>query len=277
MAQNKNRAKGSAPGPYLGYALQPVRALFHLLNCPHDAFVGVEQADDVSIHQSDGKLLVEQCKSALKQSPITDWSGELWKTFDNWGANAISGIYDPETTQFRLYVTPVKKRARIANRLSEAKSDTDIDSALRAIAKALEDRPTPPACGDVLQEVLGMNDKTLRAIVRNFELVNVDSDPLSPIYNHLDATVRKAIIKEACKWGLGKIANEIAEKIRSDEDILISASAFRHDLRAFLLKYDAAGVLQSLVDAPSDQVVTDLVSKAPNSFNNWKSSTQCRR
>ena len=42
--------KHNAPGQYLGFALQPVRAFYHLLTAPQGAKVALELQDDVSIH-----------------------------------------------------------------------------------------------------------------------------------------------------------------------------------------------------------------------------------
>lgn len=262
MTNKKNKTKGSAAGQYLGYALQPVRAFFHLLRCESDALVGIEHADDVSVQQNDGTLLVEQCKSALKQNPISNWSEDLWKTFANWIENSGNGFYDPATTRFRLYVTPVRI-AKFAQRLSDARSEIDIESVLKAVRECRDNLPKPPVCDKYLRKVLGADEHQLKAIIRNFELVNVDADPLLPIYNHLDSSVSQVIIKEASKWGIGKVERTIGQKIRNNEVPVLSAGEFRHDLRAFIQKYDGAGVLHSLFDAPSDQAVSELVSRAP--------------
>ena len=65
------KPKGSAAGQYLGYALQPVRLLYHLLTCPSAAHVGLEYVDDVSVHLGDKVLHAEQCKSALSGNPTS--------------------------------------------------------------------------------------------------------------------------------------------------------------------------------------------------------------
>ncbi len=78
--------KHSAPGQYLGFALQPVRRFYYLLIAPKGAKVGLELQDDVSVHYANGKVCLEQTKSALKQNPISDWDEDLWKAFDNGGS-----------------------------------------------------------------------------------------------------------------------------------------------------------------------------------------------
>jgi len=46
--------KHSAPGQYLGFALQPVRMCFYLLSSQNGATVSLEHLDDVAVHFPDG-------------------------------------------------------------------------------------------------------------------------------------------------------------------------------------------------------------------------------
>lgn len=256
------KAKGAAPGQYLGYALQPVRLFYHLLKCSPDSFVGLEYADDISIHHEGTALLVEQCKSALKQNPVGDWSIDLWKTLSTWASNSASGILDPENTKFHLYVTPLKN-SKLAQLLSDAKSDSEIDKILDGVKRKHSKLSKVPKCEQHLQSFFAADPTIVRAIVRNFVLVNEDHDPLDPIYDHLDSTVNPEILEQACIWGIGHAKQLVDACIRSGEDPLISARTFRVALRAFIAKYDVARVLLSLSDAPSGDVVSEVVSKSP--------------
>ena len=262
MNDKKKAAKGSAPGQYLGYGLQPVRLFYHLLKCEPDSLVGLEYADDVSVHRTNGTVLVEQCKSALSSNPITNWSQELWKTFANWIENANDGFFDPKTTQFRLYVTP-QRIAKFAQRLSDAKSDTDIELILKAVGDGRKKLNKVPACDTFLGKVLATDEQTLLSIIRNFELINEDADPLAPIFDYLDPTVSTLVMKEACRWGIGHAKELVERRIRQGEEPTISAMDFRREFKAFINKYDAAGVLHSLVETPTDEMVDEIVSKAP--------------
>ena len=103
--------KHAAPGPYLGFALQPVRLCYHLLTCPKGAQVSLEYLDDVVIHRPDGTLTFEQTKSALKQNPLSDWAVDLWKAVANWLDSVSKGEITPEEFEFRLYVTPRRNGA----------------------------------------------------------------------------------------------------------------------------------------------------------------------
>src|SRR5438046_1147217 len=80
MAVNTKSAAHSAAGQYLGFALQPVRLCHYLLTTIEGTEVSLEHADDVAVHYPDGTTLLEQCKSALSQNPVSDWARDLWKT-----------------------------------------------------------------------------------------------------------------------------------------------------------------------------------------------------
>ncbi len=145
--------KHSAPGQYLGFALQPVRAFFHLLTAPNGAKVALELQDDVSVHRHDGSVCLEQTKSALKQNPISDWDEDLWKAFDNWRVMLDAGQCDAASTTFRLYVTPAKSGA-FAEALAAAKTDQEVDAALAVIKTKLGKKKTPPAVAPKVQALL---------------------------------------------------------------------------------------------------------------------------
>lgn len=254
--------KGSATGQYLGYALQPVRLFYHLLSCPTDADVGLEYADDVSVHHSDASTLVEQCKSALKSNPITDWAEDLWKTFHLWIDNANAGAYDPAKTRFQLYVTPVKS-GNFAQQLSDLSSEDEIKALLEEIAKRRKKISSTSKSAGHLDAVFAADQKLVIQIIQNFKLITEDQDPLSPIYAHLDATVSKETLEKACSYGIGNAMDRIEKAVKSGSLSLISAQEFRTTFRAFINKYDATNVLHSLANQPDDAVVQDTLSSAP--------------
>lgn len=255
-------AKGSAAGQYLGYALQPIRLFYHLLSCPSDAQVGLEYADDVSVHRSDGSAVVEQCKSALKSNPISDWAEDLWKTFHLWIENSETGAYNPATTRFQLYVTPVKA-GKFAQQLSDLNSEDEIKALLEEIAKRRKKVSSSSKSAEHLDAVFAADQKLVVQIVQNFKLITEDQDPLSPIYEHLDATVSKETLEKACSYGIGNSMDRIEKAVKNGSAPLISAQEFRKTFRAFVNKYDATNVLHSLADQPDDAVVQETLSRAP--------------
>lgn len=72
----------------LGYLFQPDRALLYLSQLSNRSFsVSVELIDDVSIHKSDGSvILTEQDKYSISQtsSTFSDSSKDLWRTLQIW-------------------------------------------------------------------------------------------------------------------------------------------------------------------------------------------------
>lgn len=105
--------RATAAGQYLGYSLQQLRLCHHLLKAPDGDTVSLEYVDDVGVHRADGTLLLEQSKSALTGNPAADRAEDLWKSFANWADLCVEEKVDPNTTDFRLYVTPVKTGALV--------------------------------------------------------------------------------------------------------------------------------------------------------------------
>ncbi len=100
--------KSSAAGQYLGYSLQQTRLCHHLFKALDGERVSLEFLDDVALHRANGTILLEQAKSALSGNPITDRADDLWKTLANWADICSEGKVNVKTTDFRLYVTPIK-------------------------------------------------------------------------------------------------------------------------------------------------------------------------
>ena len=192
----------SAPGQYLGYALQPVRLCFHLLNAPAGALVSIEHLDDVAVHLANGELILEQTKSALKQNPISDWAADLWKTLANWLSFISAGEIDPAATSFRLYVTPTKSGA-FATALSDAKSDDDVAKLLADLQKRLNKKKSPPACSQDVQTFLDADPAHRSALVKNLSVVSLDLDPVDPIRAIFKPTVSPLVLDLICERAIG--------------------------------------------------------------------------
>ena len=256
------KAKGSAAGQYLGYALQPVRLFFHLLTCPSDAYVGLEHVDDVSVHVGDKVVLAEQCKSALTGNPTSNWSIDFWKTISNWIDNSNAGLLSPESTIFQMYVVPQKSHG-FSGKLSDLRTDNEIDAAVADIAKKRSKLASAPECEPFLLKVLGTDPSLRRHLIRNFFLVNSDSDPIAPIFAHLDATVRREMQEAAVRYGIGDALKLVDEAMRSGSPPVISASAFRKGFHAFISAHDSERFLHSLADAPTDEVIKSTITESP--------------
>jgi hypothetical protein len=174
MSALAKAAKHSAPGPYLGFALQPVRLCYHLLTCAKGAKVSLEYLDDVAIHEVDGTICLEQIKSALKTNPLSDWAVDFWKALANWAASLDEGLVQAGKSRFRIYVTP-PRRGTFAQALSDATTAQEVGAILARIAKKAAAKK-PGACVDHLKTVLELSPAKQAAI-----LVNMRVEPAMPI------------------------------------------------------------------------------------------------
>ncbi len=255
-------AKHSAPGQYLGFALQPVRVFYHLLTSPKGAKVSLEFKDDVAIHHANGGLLLEQTKSALKQNPISDWAEDLWKAFENWRAMLVAEEIDPGATLYRLFVTPQKKGA-FAEALSAVVGDDAAVAALDLVRAKLAKLKAVPGCAAHLQPFLDAPLEQQIAIVSRFELESNGTDPLDAIRAILRPAIAENEIDILIKSGIGQAKQALDRLIQRGEPAILDADAFRGEFHAFVRRNNMPGLLNSLGDAPDDDLVADIASTRP--------------
>ena len=254
--------KHSAPGQYLGFALQPVRAFFHLLTAPKGSKVALELQDDVSIHYADNSVRLEQTKSALKQNPISDWAEDLWKAFDNWLVMLEVGQCQPGSTHFRIYVTPAKE-GNFAEALAAAKTAEEVDAALATIKAKLGKKKAPPACTAKVQALLDAPADRQHALIGNFELEANASDPLESIREILRPTIAESHIDIIVRSGIGQAKQAMDRLIQRGETPILAADAFRRDFHAFVRQNNLPGLLASIGESPSDTVIVGMAAARP--------------
>lgn len=255
-------AKHSAPGQYLGFALQPVRVFYHLLTSPKGAKVSLEFKDDVAVHYSDGKLLLEQTKSALRQNPVSDWAGDLWKAFENWRAMIVGKEVDAGSTSYRLYVTPQKK-GDFVQALSAAGDVAAAEFALKVIRTKLAKLKTVPGCTEHLQPFLDAPVEQQMAIVTRFELESEWADPLDAIRAVLLPVISENQIDVLIKSGIGQAKQALDRLIQRGERPIMDADGFRRDFHAFVRQNNMPGLLTSFGGAPSEDLVAGIASTKP--------------
>ncbi|RXS97583.1 ABC-three component system protein [Silvibacterium dinghuense] len=256
------RPKHTAPGQYLGFAIQPVRLCYHLLTCPAKAKVSLEYLDDVAIHYVDGSALLEQAKSALSQNPLSDWAVDFWKCLDNWLSSVSSSSAFSVSTQYRLYVTPVKTGARAAA-LSDAMTGIQIESITSEIKSTLKKLRKLPTCASHLQTFLGATPEARFAVISRFKVVSCDNDPVDPIRALLTPTVATNLVDPLCQFAIGR-AKEIADRlIRSGKPALLDGDEFKMEFRNFVQRNNLPGFLAPLTSAPSDGAVSTLLATHP--------------
>lgn len=254
--------KHSAPGPYLGFALQPVRLCYHLLNSPLDSSVSLEFLDDVAVHYADGKLLLEQCKSALSHNALSDWSEDLWKTLANWLDMLASDEADAAKTSFQLYVTPLRV-GKLSSAMHAAGEPQAVQALVKEIEKKLKSRTQPPKCITHIQKFLNASEAHRDAVITRFRTVSVDDDPLEPLRALLAPTVPTASIDVICQSAIG-IAKEWADRrIRKGIPAQIGVAEFRKNFHAFVQRNNLPGYLPSFSVALSPTEAKTILNSRP--------------
>ncbi len=112
--KHPSKAPATAPGQLLGYGLQYTRLTAKLLAAAPGTSCAIEVLDDVSETAEDGKTTLVQTKSTLTANPVADRAIPLWKTLANWPRLSQLGFVDPNTTNFKLYVSREVKGDLIA-------------------------------------------------------------------------------------------------------------------------------------------------------------------
>ena len=255
-------AKHSAPGQYLGFALQPVRVFRHLLTCPRGAKVSLEFKDDVAIHHADGRIVLEQTKSALRQNPISDWAGDLWKAFENWRSMIEAEEVDPQATEYRLYVTPLKK-GDFAEAMSDAQSLSEAEQVLAGVRRKLGRLKSPPACLAHLQPFIDAPPQQRNTIVSRFTLESEGSDPLDAIRDTLRPSISDAHLDVIIRSGIGQAKQALDRLIQRKEAAILDADAFKRIFHAFVRRNNLPGLLTSFAAVPADDVVADIAATRP--------------
>lgn len=255
-------AKHSAPGQYLGFALQSVRLCFHLLTCPKGAKVSLEFLDDVAVHLLDGSTLLEQTKSALKQNPISDWADDFWKAIANWLDSISAGGFDSAKAQFQLYVTPAKT-GKLAQEINEAKNAAQVAAIFASIKTKLRKLKQPPGCMPFLQQFIDVSDEQRFAVISRMAVISTDNDPIEPLRALIALTVSPEIVDVLCQAAIGMAKEQADDLIRNGALAIIDADKFKSAFRTFVQSNNLPGYLNSLGGPPTPGAVADILSSRP--------------
>jgi hypothetical protein len=252
--------KHAAPGPYLGFALQPVRFCFHLFDSPRGAKVSLEHLDDVAVHYADGSVMLEQTKSALSSNPLSDWSQDLWKAVANWlDALSTGKISDPK---FRLYVTP-PHQGELAQAMCDASTPAEAAAFVELVKSKWSKLKKRKACDQYLQTFLGAPADLQAAVVTKFGLLSADANPLDPLREILRRTVVPELIDLLCESAIGMAKERADALIRTGNPGILDADAFRANFSRFIQKTNIPGLLSSFATVPADGEVAALLSTRP--------------
>lgn len=254
--------KHAAAGPYLGFALQPVRLCYYLLSSPSDSSVSLEYLDDVAVHYADGTLLLEQCKSALAHNPLSDWSDDLWKTIANWLDAAETQKVDAANTSFQLYVTPPKP-GKLSIAIDAATDAKAVEALVKLVKDKLKKKADPPKCIAHVQRLVDATDTLRLAVIGKTTVFSADVDPLEPIRQLLRPTVPEASLDLICASAIGQ-AKEAADRfIRRKAPALVNVAEFRRNFHAFVQQNNMAGFLPTFTAAPSEVDAKAMLTSRP--------------
>jgi hypothetical protein len=254
--------KNTAPGPYLGYALQPVRLCFHLLTSPVGAKVSLEHLDDIAVHYLDESVLLEQTKSALKQNPLSDWSDELWKAIAHWLEGIASGQLASDKSSFQLYVTP-PHQGRWAQALSDAATETDVEALFASVKAEHKKFKKPKGCETNLQRFFSAPPEMRNALVMRFKLLSSDVDPIDALRNLIKTSVEPGLVDDLCHAAIGMAKEQADRLIRDGKASLVDADTFKRNFIAFVRKNNIPGLLTSLTPIPPNADVEAMLSTRP--------------
>jgi len=255
-------AKHSAPGPYLGFALQPVRLCYHLLSAPPDSSVSLEMLDDVAVHYADGTLLLEQCKSALSHNALSNWSEDLWKALANWLDLVASGKVDIATTLFQIYVTP-QRAGMVSSAMHAATEPLAAHALVAEIKKKLKALKQPPKCGAHLQKFFDAPEARRDALIGHFSAVSVDDDPIEPLRQLLAPAIPTASVDVICHSAIGLAQEWANQRLRKRMHAEISVAAFRKNFHAFVQRNNMPGYLPSFTAALSPDDAKAVLNTRP--------------
>lgn len=254
-------SKTAAAGQYLGYSLQQLRLCHHLLKAPDGDTVSLEYLDDVAVHRSDGRLLLEQSKSALSGNPAADRAEDLWKSFANWAGLCVAKAVNPKTTEFRLYVTPVKTGA-LVGQLHAATAKEAVAAVLGKIKKLVDPKKPNVGCAAQVTRFLEAGDEICSLIIQRFQLAT-EADPVESVREFVRVGVPAMAQDDLTAAAVGIARDRVDKLIRKKERPVLSALKFRRQFQTFARRSNLTNLLTSKAPEPSDSVIQELVGTTP--------------
>jgi hypothetical protein len=253
--------KTSASGPYLGFALQPLRFCLQLLQVEDGAKVSLELLDDVAVHAIGGQTVLEQCKSITGRGGLTDKSVELWKTFANWADICDSQALDPSGTAFVLYLVP-GRAGQLVYELQAATTAEAAATVLSKVKKWLTPAAAKKGAGPHIERFLAHGDEKCVAIIRNFSFVP-EPDPIEALRRLLRATIPETAINDFAAAAIGMAEQQAQRLMRDRLPPIVDATGFRTGFHAFVRKYNLAGLLNPTIGAPARGEIDQTIQSSP--------------
>lgn len=263
-----SRRKTQVPEQYLGYSLQPLRCLHLLLTAPPDATISLEVFEDVGQQQGSGATLASQTKSALTTNPVSDRAPELWKTLNNWMTAISTGLLDPATTVFEIYVAS-RKNANIARTFHDATTAQQATDAISMARTKLWGKPPRQPrrkkLSDELrhytQAILDPTQAHATALIQHFQLTFGSGNPIADLRTAIsNKWVRPESVDIALQHAHGWIKERFDTQLQRRQPAMIPVAEFNTEMLTFLPRCDFRHILLSVArKPPPEQVAAERV------------------
>lgn len=255
--------KHSAPGPYLGFGLQPIRMCYHLLTAPEDSKVSMEHADDVAIHYSDGTLVLEQTKNALSQNPLSNWSKDLWKTLANWLDSTEVPKPGEADIRYRLFVVP-EHTGEFAGAMHAAKTQEDVEAFVARVEGLLAELPRKPACNKYVKRFLTAKKEEQFHLISNLSIESNTDDPIEAIRVLFRLTIAPKAIDTICTYAVGLAKEKAEELMRLKAPAILDAGVFVAEIRDVVAKTNLPSMLPTFSLSPDTTKIKSTLAGKPN-------------
>lgn len=249
--------KDSAEAQMLGYLFQPDRALYYLSQLSDRTFsVAVELIDDVSIHKSDGSvILTEQDKHSISQtsSTFSDSSKDLWRTLQIWIEKVNKKILSFDN-EFICCSNKKMPNNYILSKISRCNSEEDaisiIDN-LKKIAAAKKEelsvKDKKPASSIALLKIMEsviLDEKLLGKLISKIKVQDEqDLEKMNDqILNNINLTKDHIYGDKILLYLKGWISEKCKLLINSKSPILISREDFNSVVQSAYDSYSLSSI-----------------------------------
>ena len=162
-------------------------------------------------------------------------------------------ILSAEYTKFEIYISTAKD-GNFAKKLSDAKTDEDVNAVLDCIADTFGERITKlsPDIANYVNRVLNFERSLLHALFKNFELVVGKGNVWDELLELLESNqaIPNEILEKVGTYILGWVKKEADAKIQQNLPAIITEAEFRSEFVAVIRNLDRGMILESFAPNP---------------------------
>jgi hypothetical protein len=247
------------PGQFLGFSVQELRFLDHLIRARGETVVCLEVLGDVASIGPGGEVLSEESKSRTsRQNPLADRAVDFWKTLRNWVEAAVRGELDVAQTIFCLHVSHPVPPGPIAEQFHGAHTEEEARAALEWAAQQVEREGGVQVAAGVrehIREFYAAPVDIRTGIVVGLQIEFGSGDSVADL---------RRTAKDAGKWVsdqklddilcylLGWIKERIVAQLESRQPAKISGADFNRVAAQIARQFDRETILLSRAKEPSE-------------------------